>query len=359
MYFHKEKQPIAAKLFNELQQKKDYKDSLSHCKDLLKIIENTIQRRVIVYFSHPKSQLGVTDGDVDFIEDLLRCENPYLGLTLILNSPGGQAVAAEKIVNTCRAYASFYKTDFHVLVPKMAKSAATILALGSDKILLTKTAELGPIDPQLVLTATLEIGKAIKRYKKIIDNPKEQLEENKKIPMNIEEEDKKFKTSMQVTPAFRIVAALNSLLKESNKLFKFNKTAYNQFLEQYNYDVYEMSKNEIELTKDILKKYQKEKELKFSKNLSEDFKVFVDPTVTRSHNRTISLSELKNNQLQKVGFIEDLIEYYKKTLQQESDVKELDNLLWEYYMITYRYLEDDANFVRKVIDSTRGGFMFP
>jgi len=181
MYFHKEKQPIAAKLFNELQQKKDYKDSLNHCKDLLKTIEDTIQRRVIVYFSHPKSRLGVTDSDVDFIEDLLRCENPYLGLTLILNSPGGQAVAAEKIVNTCRAYTSFYKTDFHVLVPKMAKSAATILALGSDKILLTKTAELGPIDPQLVLTATLETGKVIKRYKKIIDNPKEQLEENKKF----------------------------------------------------------------------------------------------------------------------------------------------------------------------------------
>jgi len=177
--------------------------------------------------------------------------------------------------------------------------------------------------------------------------------------MNIEEEDKKFKTSMQVIPAFRIVTALNSLLKELNKLFRFNKTAYNQFLEQYNYDVYEMSKNEIELTKDILKKYQKEKELKSSKNLSEDFKVFVDPTVTRSHNRPISLTELKNNQLQKLGFIEDLIEYYKKILPQESNVKELDNLLWEYYMITYRYLEDDANFVRKVIYSTVGGFMFP
>ena len=42
MYSHDEEQPIADKLFNELRQKKDYKESIAHCKNILRIIESTI-----------------------------------------------------------------------------------------------------------------------------------------------------------------------------------------------------------------------------------------------------------------------------------------------------------------------------
>jgi len=357
MYSHEE-EPITGKLFNELKQRKNYEDSIAQCKKILKTIEKIVGKRVIIYFSHPKAQIGVCDDDVDYIEDLLRCKNPYAGLMLILNSPGGQAVAAEKIVNTCRAYADFNNTNFYVLVPKMAKSAATIIALGSDKILLTKTAELGPIDPQLITTSVADMGKITKEYQKTINNSQETIEENKKIVVNIKEENKQIKTIKQAQPAFRIVNAINSLLQGLNKLFKLNKIAYNQFLGQYDYDIYEMSKNEIELSKDILKKYQKNKETEFSTNLSEAFRIFIDPTVTRSHNRPISLSELKNNDLKRIEFIEDFIEYYKKNLPKEDNIKQLDNLLWEYYIRTYRYLEDDGNSVRKIIGGTTGQFSF-
>ena len=36
-----------------------------------------------------------------------------------------------------------------MIVPKMAKSAATMICFGADRILLGPTSELGPIDPQI------------------------------------------------------------------------------------------------------------------------------------------------------------------------------------------------------------------
>ena len=59
---------------------------------------------------------------------------------------GGLALAAEKIVKVCRTYSG---DDFEVLVPKAAKSAATMIAMGARRILMEPTAELGPIDPQV------------------------------------------------------------------------------------------------------------------------------------------------------------------------------------------------------------------
>jgi hypothetical protein len=67
---------------------------------------------------------------------------------MVLNSHGGVGLAAERIVNVCRAYSS---KDFWVAVPKMAKSAATLICMGASKILMGPASELGPIDPQFVL----------------------------------------------------------------------------------------------------------------------------------------------------------------------------------------------------------------
>jgi hypothetical protein len=68
------------------------------------------------------------------------------GVDLVLNSSGGQPEAAEKIIMTLR---HFYGDDFRVIVPEFAKSAATIVALGSREILMGFCSELGPIDPQI------------------------------------------------------------------------------------------------------------------------------------------------------------------------------------------------------------------
>jgi len=63
----------------------------------------------------------------------------------MINSPGGNADVAEKMIRMCRQR---FQT-FNIIVPDYAKSAATMIALGSDKIMMGYLAELGPIDPQL------------------------------------------------------------------------------------------------------------------------------------------------------------------------------------------------------------------
>ena len=66
-------------------------------------------------------------------------------LDVLVHSPGGSPTATESIVKLLRA--RFGPIRF--IVPHTAKSAATMLALSGDEILLGEAAELGPIDPQL------------------------------------------------------------------------------------------------------------------------------------------------------------------------------------------------------------------
>src|SRR5207244_3655946 len=66
---------------------------------------------------------------------------------VLVHSPGGMAEAAESIVKLLRA--RFNGVRF--IVPNIAKSAATMLALSGDEILMDSDAELGPIDPQFNL----------------------------------------------------------------------------------------------------------------------------------------------------------------------------------------------------------------
>ncbi len=66
-------------------------------------------------------------------------------LDVVLHSPGGMSDATAAIVDLLRA--KFNHIRF--IVPFYAKSAATMLALSGNEILMTEAAELGPIDPQM------------------------------------------------------------------------------------------------------------------------------------------------------------------------------------------------------------------
>jgi len=65
-------------------------------------------------------------------------------IEILIDSLGGEAGAAYKIVGIARMFA---EKELNVIVAEKAKSAATLLALGSDRIYMTRWAELGPIDP--------------------------------------------------------------------------------------------------------------------------------------------------------------------------------------------------------------------
>lgn len=67
-------------------------------------------------------------------------------LDVLISSNGGEPDAAYNLAMLFRKYGS---KDLNFIVPRMAKSAATILACASDKILMTPIAELGPLDVQI------------------------------------------------------------------------------------------------------------------------------------------------------------------------------------------------------------------
>lgn len=88
----------------------------------------------------------IVHDDLSPIVDLLANFLPSDPIDLLLHSPGGLPDAAETLLRT-----GFRASNraFRVIVPASAKSAATLLALGADEILMGDNSQLGPIDPQV------------------------------------------------------------------------------------------------------------------------------------------------------------------------------------------------------------------
>jgi hypothetical protein len=85
-----------------------------------------------------------------------------------LESPGGDAHAAYKLILLLRAYAKIIR----VVVPDYAKSAATLIALGADEIYMNPWAELGPLDvqvayePEGITISALDMANAVEHFAK-------------------------------------------------------------------------------------------------------------------------------------------------------------------------------------------------
>ncbi len=114
--------------------------------EIIKNIQTKTGRKLIVYEANIGSPYsGIIQGDIQLFEDLFAHLPPKQNIDLLLQSPGGDADAAEKIVYICRQSAS----GFRVIIPEYAKSAATLIALASDEVVMGFTSELGPIDTQI------------------------------------------------------------------------------------------------------------------------------------------------------------------------------------------------------------------
>ncbi len=64
---------------------------------------------------------------------------------LLIDSYGGQARSAFEIATLLRRYCG----GFTAIIPRHAKSAATLLSLGADRILMGEFGEIGPLDMQI------------------------------------------------------------------------------------------------------------------------------------------------------------------------------------------------------------------
>lgn len=92
----------------------------------------------------PSALLIIEPSDkLGFQEVTAKIDGP--NLDVLIHSPGGIADAVASIVELLRERF----THIRFIVPFLAKSAATMLVLSGDEVLMTPAAELGPIDPQM------------------------------------------------------------------------------------------------------------------------------------------------------------------------------------------------------------------
>ena len=135
-----------------------------------KDIEQYRSRPLLVYAT--KFLEGVSPGAPNFIDlpdvegftDLINSIEKTDAVDVLLHSPGGRPDATERLVELLRSH--FKNVVF--LIPHSAYSAAAMLALSGNKIILHSSAVLGPIDPQINGVPARIIKNGFKKIKESI-----------------------------------------------------------------------------------------------------------------------------------------------------------------------------------------------
>jgi len=86
--------------------------------------------------------------DKDGFDEVTRNLPHGTPIDILLHSPGGSAEATESIVALLRDRFSHIR----FIIPNAAKSAATMLAMSGEQLLMDERSELGPTDPQMIIT---------------------------------------------------------------------------------------------------------------------------------------------------------------------------------------------------------------
>ncbi len=222
-------------------------------KHLFVKLEEELQMPVVSFFTSFYYPVMIEDTDAAMLEGLLQKLDLSNGLALVINSPGGIGISAERIINICKSYSG--KESFIAIVPGKAKSAATMVCLGAEAIYMSKTSELGPIDPQIL----------------------------------IQKEKKKFNVAL-----CNLVSSYKELFAKATST-KGNLQPYLQQLA--NYDSREIKEYEtaIELAEDVAIRALEHGMMKglTKKEIKDKIKVFLTPEKTKSHGKSIFHNEAK------------------------------------------------------------------
>ncbi|MEW6658652.1 MAG: hypothetical protein AB1424_08315 [Thermodesulfobacteriota bacterium] len=213
-------------------------------------LEKELGAPVISMFTSFVYRVIIDDSDADMLEGVLQKTDLSKGFYLLLSSPGGDALAAERIINICRAYSGTGK--YSVIVPSKAKSAATMICLGSSEILMGETSELGAVDPQFYIGNRLfSVYNIIKSYEDLF----------------------------------------NAAIKEDG-----NMEPYLQQLANYDAREIEELRSALELSKDISKKVLGSGMFagKTERTIESKIKLFLTPKDVKVHARPIYSSDAKS-----------------------------------------------------------------
>lgn len=144
--------------------------------ELLQLISNYNKLRntfAVVYVAaigKPIPDISLSQDDYYLIHDLVR-DTESRKLDFYIETPGGNADAAEEIVRCL--HNKFDEVSF--IVSGAAKSAGTIMVLSGDKILMTETGSLGPIDAQV------KIGRSVVSAYDYMEWTREKHEEAERV----------------------------------------------------------------------------------------------------------------------------------------------------------------------------------
>lgn len=114
--------------------------------DLIKKIEDKRKSKVITYITSDRKgpiNARIAADIIPVISQQLRTIGKTDKIDLFLYSSGGDTMVPWRLVSMMREYCD----TFSVLIPYKAHSAATMIALGADEIVMSDLSELSPIDP--------------------------------------------------------------------------------------------------------------------------------------------------------------------------------------------------------------------
>lgn len=217
-------------------------------------IEEIIKKPVISFFTSFVYPVMIEDSDADMLEGLLRDADLDKGLALLISSPGGDGLAAERIINICRSYSG--TGEYETIIPGKAKSAATLICMGSSKLNMSPTSELGPVDPQIVM---------------VIDGVKRRFS------------------------AYNLVKGYGDLFDSAINSKKQKLEPYLQQLSRYDDREIQEFKVAINLSEDITVKALKSGMLSDmdDEKIKEKVAVFLNPSQTKVHGRALFSADTK------------------------------------------------------------------
>lgn len=217
---------------------------------LLTTLSNQLSRPVVTFFTSFRYPVMIQDDDADMLEGVLRSLDLSDGLALCISSPGGDGLAAERIVNMCREYSG--TDEYWAIVPGKAKSAGTMICFGASKVLMGPTSELGPVDPQL-------------------------------------------QEGRQVFSVFNIIQSYRELFDKAVKE-EGNLEPYLQQLQHYDEREIAEMQSQLDLSQDIAARVLASgmMEGKKERTILKEVKMFLTPEQTKTHGRPIYREEAAN-----------------------------------------------------------------
>lgn len=102
---------------------------------------------VISYITGDRKEMEtqISSEIIDIFVEHLDAIGPVEKISLLLHTNGGDTAAAWRLVNLLQTFCD----ELEVIISAKALSAGTLISLGANRIVMTKQAALGPIDPSI------------------------------------------------------------------------------------------------------------------------------------------------------------------------------------------------------------------